>query len=83
MGLNGLAASTELLVSEIVTNEDQTAVCLRLSSDNARVLIGVWDADPRPPAPKDLGEDGIPDPHEEGGRGLFRRAISRRFRPTT
>jgi len=78
-GLNGLAASTELLVSEIVTNavqatagrEDQTAVCLRLSSDNARVLIEVWDADPRPPAPKDLGEDSTPDPHEEGGRGLF------------
>ncbi len=79
MRTNGLAETTELLVSEIVTNavqatagrEDQTAVCLRLSSDNARVLIEVWDADPRPPAPKDLGEDGIPDPHEEGGRGLF------------
>jgi len=78
-GLNGLAESTELLVSEIVTNavqatagrEDQTAVCLRLSSDNARVLIEVWDADPQPPAPKDLGEDGTPDPQEEGGRGLF------------
>ena len=48
-----------------------TAVRLRLSSDNARVLIEVWDADPRPPAPKDLGEDGTPDPQEEGGRGLF------------
>lgn len=78
-GLNGLADSTEWLVSELVTNavqatagrEDQTAVCLRLSSDNARVLIEVWDADPRPPAPKDLGEDATPDPQEEGGRGLF------------
>ena len=78
-GLNGLAESTELLVSELVTNavkatagqEDQAAVCLRLSSDNARVLIEVWDADPQPPAPKDLGEDGTPDRQEEGGRGLF------------
>ena len=43
----------------------------RLSSDNARVLIEVWDADPRPSAPKDLSEDGTPDPQEEGGRGLF------------
>jgi anti-sigma regulatory factor (Ser/Thr protein kinase) len=78
-GLNGLAESTELLVSELVTNavkvtagrEDQTALRLRLSSDNARVLIEVWDADPQPPAPNDLSEDGIPDPQEEGGRGLF------------
>jgi hypothetical protein len=77
--LNGLAESTELLVSETVTNavkatagqEDQAAVRLRLSSNRARVLIEVWDADPRPPAPKDLGEDGLPDPNEEGGRGLF------------
>jgi anti-sigma regulatory factor (Ser/Thr protein kinase) len=51
--------------------EDQTAVSLRLSSDNARVLIEVRDADPRPPAPKDLSEDATPDPQEEGGHGLF------------
>ena len=77
-GLNGLAASTELLVSELVTNavkatagnDDQSAICLRLSGDNARVLIEVWDADPQPPVLKDLGEDATPDPHEEGGRGL-------------
>jgi anti-sigma regulatory factor (Ser/Thr protein kinase) len=50
---------------------DQAAVRLRLSGDSGRVLIEVWDADPRPPAPKDPGEDGLPDPHEEGGRGLF------------
>ena len=78
-GLNGLAADTELLVSELVTNavhamtghHDQAALRLRLSGDNARVLIEVWDADPRPPAPGALGEDGLPDPGEEGGRGLF------------
>ena len=53
-GLNGLAASTELLVSELVTNavkataghDDQVAVRLQLSGDGARVLIEVWDADP-------------------------------------
>jgi hypothetical protein len=42
-----------------------------LSSDNASVLVEVWDADPEPPAPKDLTEDGRPDLQEEGGRGLF------------
>jgi hypothetical protein len=25
----------------------------------------------QPPAPRDLGEDGLPDPNEESGRGLF------------
>ena len=77
-GLNGLAANTELLVSELVTNavkatagnNDQAAICLQLSGDNTRVLIEVWDADPQPPVLKDLGEDGTPDPQEEGGRGL-------------
>lgn len=78
-GLNDLASSGELLVSELVTNAVQATaghathapVRLRLSGDGARVLIEVWDADPRPPAPRDLGEDGLPDLEEEGGRGLF------------
>ena len=77
-GLNGLAQDSELLVSELVTNAakatagcDEAAVRLRLSGDSVRVLIEVWDADPRAPAPKDLGEHGRPDPQEEGGRGLF------------
>src|SRR5689334_25157325 len=72
-GLNGLAADTELLVSELVTNavkataeRRQAAILLRLSSDSARVLIEVWDADPQPPAPKELGHDGTPDSQEEG-----------------
>ena len=77
-GLNGLAANTELLVSELVTNavkttagnNDQAAICLQLSGDNTRVLVEVWDADPQPPVLKVLGEDGTPDPQEEGGRGL-------------
>jgi anti-sigma regulatory factor (Ser/Thr protein kinase) len=77
-GLNGLAADTELLVSELVTNavqataeRQQAAILLRLSSDSARVLVEVWDADPQPPVPKELGHDGMPDSQEEGGRGLF------------
>jgi len=75
-GLNGLAANTELLTSELVTNavqatagQQQAAIRLRLSSDYARVLVEVRDADPRPPAPKALGEGGTPDPGEEGGAG--------------
>jgi anti-sigma regulatory factor (Ser/Thr protein kinase) len=77
-GLDGSADTIELLVSELVTNavkatvgRQQAAVRLRLSSDNERVLVEVWDADPQPPTPKDPGEDGTPDPQEEGGRGLF------------
>jgi anti-sigma regulatory factor (Ser/Thr protein kinase) len=77
-GLSGLAPDSELLVSELVTNavqatagRDQAAVRLRLSGDSARVLIEVWDTDPRPPVPNDPGEHGTPDPQDEGGRGLF------------
>ena len=69
---------TELLVSELVTNavkatagQQQAAIRLQMSSDGASVLVEVWDADPQPPAPKDLTEDGTPDLQEEGGRGLF------------
>jgi anti-sigma regulatory factor (Ser/Thr protein kinase) len=76
-GLASLAATTELLVSELVTNavkamvgrDDQPPVRLRLSGDYARVLIEVWDADQRPP--EDPGSDGLPDLEAEGGRGLF------------
>ena len=77
-GLNDLAADIELLVSELVTNavkatagQQQAAIRLQLSSDRGHVLVEVWDADPQPPAPKALGNDGSPDPQEEGGRGLF------------
>ncbi len=76
--LTGLAADTELLVSELVTNavkatvgRDGLAVSLRLSGDSTRILVEVWDADPRPPVLKPLGDDGLPDPGGEGGRGLF------------
>jgi len=72
-GLNGLAADAELVVSELVTNavkatagQQQAAIRLQLSSDNTRVLVEVWDADPQPPVPEHS-----PDPEEEGGRGLL------------
>ena len=78
-GLDCLAESTELLVSELVTNavkatagqSGHAAVRLQLFGDSARVRIEVWDADPRPPAPNEPGENGIPDLEGEGGRGLF------------
>lgn len=77
-GLNDLAEDIELLVSELVTNavkatagQQQAAILLQLSSDKTRVLVEVWDADPQPPAPKDLTKDGTPDLQEKGGRGLF------------
>jgi hypothetical protein len=77
-GLDGLAETVGLLVSELVTNAVQamvrqgghTAVRLQLFGDNARVRIEVWDAESRPPAPRDPGQDGIPDVEGEGGRGL-------------
>jgi anti-sigma regulatory factor (Ser/Thr protein kinase) len=56
---------------QATAEQQQAAIRLRLSSDSARVLVEVWDADPQPPAPNDLGEGGTPDPEEEGGRGLF------------
>jgi len=78
-GLNGVTDTLELLVSELTTNsvqavaghDGQPAIRLRLLSDNARVRIEVWDADPRPPAPEDLAADGMPGLNAESGRGLF------------
>jgi anti-sigma regulatory factor (Ser/Thr protein kinase) len=78
-GLSGLSETIELLVSELTTNsvqamagqDGQSAVRLRLLRDDMRVRIEVWDADPRPPVPKDPAADGMPDLEAEGGRGLF------------
>jgi anti-sigma regulatory factor (Ser/Thr protein kinase) len=77
-GLDWLAPDAELLVAELVANavkataaRDEEAVHLRLSNDGTRVLIEVWDADPRPPTPKDLGKNVAPNPRGERGGGLF------------
>jgi hypothetical protein len=56
-------------VKAMAGRDDRATVRLRLSGDNARVLIEVWDADPRPP--EDPGADDLPDFDAEGGRGLF------------
>lgn len=72
-GLSTLQESTELLVSELVTNAVQAAraatgatpVRLWLLSDAVRVVILVWDASPDPPVRMSSGDDA------ENGRGLL------------
>ena len=71
-GLASLADSTELLVSEMITNAvqasramAQAAVRLGLVSDQAQVMVLAWDASPLPPEQADPGEDA------ENGRGLL------------
>lgn len=71
-GLDALAGSTELVVSELVTNavevsqllEQLPPVQLWLRSDGVRVLVVVRDASPRPPVRVEAAAD------EESGRGL-------------
>lgn len=71
--LTKLADTAELLVSELVTNAitasravgDYLPVRLWLLSDRARVVIMVWDANPRLPMPGQAAEEA------ESGRGLL------------
>lgn len=68
-----LSETVELLVSELVTNaikanramEHLLPVRFWLLSDNARVMIVVWDANPQPPIRVD------PTDEAESGRGLL------------
>ena len=77
-GLEEIADTAELLVSELVTNgvkaaqamEQKPPVWLRLSPNNMQLLIEVWDGNTWPPSPREL-EDGLPALEDEGGRGLF------------
>jgi anti-sigma regulatory factor (Ser/Thr protein kinase) len=77
-GLEAITDTAELLVSELVTNgvravqatEQKPPVWLRLSSDNTKLLIEVWDGNTWPPSPREL-EDGVPALQDEGGSGLF------------
>jgi anti-sigma regulatory factor (Ser/Thr protein kinase) len=72
-GLAGLADSTELVVSELVTNAVRisrevtgaNSVRLWLLADAASVVVVVWDASPQPPVWIDAGDDA------ESGRGLL------------
>jgi anti-sigma regulatory factor (Ser/Thr protein kinase) len=78
-GLNGLAESAELLVSELVTNavnasgQPGQTVSLNLAGNATRVLIEVRDADPRPPAPS---EPGVPGTDGTGDGVLLIAALS-------
>jgi anti-sigma regulatory factor (Ser/Thr protein kinase) len=72
-GLAALTDSTELVVSELVTNAVQasrvtpqtTPVRLWLLSDKAQVLVLVWDASPHPPVQTATSDE------TENGRGLL------------
>jgi anti-sigma regulatory factor (Ser/Thr protein kinase) len=72
----GQADTTELIVSELITNAIRASarrtaagppvVWLRLARDHDSVVIRVWDASPRMPVRRDAGPD------DEAGRGLRR-----------
>ena len=72
-GLSAQADSTELVVSEFVTNAvhasrtmDQDApVRLWLLASEAQIVILVWDASPHPPVRTETSDD------SENGRGLL------------
>ena len=72
-GLAALTDSTELVVSELVTNAVQASratrqtapVRLWLLSEKAQVLVLVWDASPHPPVQTAISDD------TENGRGLL------------
>ena len=71
-GLAALTESTELVVSELITNAIQASratgqaapVRLWLLSDKAQVLVLVWDASPHSPVRADVSDE------TENGRGL-------------
>ncbi len=75
--MSELAETVELLVSEIMTNAVKAArvteplamepvppVQFWLLSDNKRVMVMAWDANPKAPMPRDANIEA------EGGRGL-------------
>ena len=72
-GLADLADAVELVVSELVTNAVQVSACFevpspvqfRMSAVQSKVLIEVWDCDPRQPIVRQ------PIDFEESGRGLL------------
>ena len=72
-GLTVFSDSTELLVSELVTNAIRASrataqhlpVRLWVVSDGTQIVIFVWDASPLPPVADDAADDA------ENGRGLL------------
>ncbi|MEW1691486.1 ATP-binding protein [Streptomyces sp. NPDC091265] len=73
-GMSELAETAELLASELVTNAYQHSsgpFSLRMrDAGRSRVRLGVWDTDPRIPAPFRWGAQG-PAELAERGRGLY------------
>ncbi|WP_155054025.1 ATP-binding protein [Streptomyces blattellae] len=68
-GLIGLVDTAELIASELITNavlHTKGPAALRVRWTNGVLRIGVWDADPEPPAPPGRLED-LAD--VENGRG--------------
>jgi hypothetical protein len=72
-GLTHLASDAVMIVSELTTNAYDASViipgkppiALRLSADDTRLLIEVWDHSPDDPAPVNA------EPDTEAGRGLL------------
>jgi len=74
-GLGAHSETLELLVSELTANSLVASQALQqpvpspihlwLRAERGRVQVMVWDANPRPPIPKQAGEDA------ESGRGLM------------
>ncbi|MFF4354698.1 ATP-binding protein [Streptomyces sp. NPDC001530] len=74
-GLDELTPTAELLASELLTNahlHTQGPYALRIrSSDPDRLMVGVWDTDPRvPPGFREGAPVGVPPEDAERGRGL-------------
>jgi anti-sigma regulatory factor (Ser/Thr protein kinase) len=77
-GLSKSTETTELLLSELVTNAVQGAraivsdlpVNVRLCANRDSLLIEVWDSNVRPPVSR-VAEGGFPALEAESGRGLF------------
>ncbi len=78
-GLESIADTVELIVSELVTNavkasrelEHLPPVWLGLSADDRQVLVAVWDGNEEPVQTLVAGGDGLPDLDAESGRGLL------------
>lgn len=80
-GMSELAETAELLASELVTNAYQHSsgpYSLRMrDAGRSRVRLGVWDTDPRIPAPFRWSEE-APAELAERGRGLYPSRSTRR-----
>ena len=78
-GFAPIADTVELIVSELVTNGVKASqaldhlppVWLGLFGDERQVLVAVWDGNEGAVQASVAGDDELPDPEAEGGRGLL------------